>query len=109
MSTGHHWLDKLRDATNEATGRELASWSFHSLRKTSSTGMEALGIRSDIVELSHNRQSPLKTGVAKVYQMHDPADDIAAAFEAWNRRVMEIVDPTLNDTNVVNLERGKKQ
>lgn len=57
---------------------------LHDLRRTLKTGMDALGVDSDISEicLNHTRQ-----GLEGVYNKNSAADEVSAAFHLWGQFV----------------------
>jgi integrase len=60
----------------------VRNWRLHDLRRTMATKMQALGIKSEVVEacLGHTRQ-----GIVAVYQRHNFLPEMAVAFEAWGK------------------------
>jgi hypothetical protein len=70
--------------------------------------MEDLGIPTHIVETALNHVSGAKAGIVGVYQRAEHRDAVAAAFRAWDARVMQIVNPEAPATNVVHLTAREK-
>ncbi len=60
------------------------AFGLHDLRRTMKTGMDALGVDSDISEicLNHTRQ-----GLEGVYNKNSAADEVNAAFHLWGQFV----------------------
>ena len=86
-------------------GVRFKDWRVHDLRRTCATGMENLGIDMRVVETALNHVSGTKAGIVGVYQRSDHRDAVAAAFQAWARRVAELADCP-PPSNVVPLKRA---
>ena len=78
-------------------------WRPHDLRRTMRTGLAAAGVRETVAEIAigHVRQ-----GIAAVYDRHQYEAEKRAALEAWERRLLRIVDGAPADDNVVPLRGG---
>jgi integrase len=65
-------------------------WTPHDLRRTCRTRLSEIGIPQEIAErvIGHTAQ-----GVVGVYDQHKYRDEIRAALEAWERRLLGIVEP----------------
>lgn len=85
-------------------GARFKDWRTHDLRRTCATGMENLGVDTRVVETALNHVSGTKAGIVGVYQRADHRDAVRAAFEAWDRKVAELVDCP-PPSNVVPLKR----
>jgi integrase len=101
---GSKWDDKAE----AFVGGKFKPWRIHDLRRTAATGMEDLGIPTHIVETALNHVSGAKAGIVGVYQRAEHRDAVAAAFRAWDARVMQIVNPEAPATNVVHLTAREK-
>ncbi len=91
------------DKTIASTGREIAAWTVHDLRRTCRTALSSLGISPVVAELviGHRQQ-----GIAKVYDLHRFDAEKRAALEAWEKRLFAIVgepEPAAPGDNVVEL------
>ena len=86
-------------------GARFKDWRIHDLRRTCATGMENLGIDTRVVETALNHVSGTKAGIVGVYQRSDHRDAVTAAFQAWARRVTELVDCP-PPSNIVPLRRA---
>jgi integrase len=84
-------LDKLAN---------IAEWRTHDLRRTFSTGVAALGFAIHVVEKCLNHSSGKISGVAKIYNRHDYADECKAAWTAWASHVAAAVSGEV-DSNVI--------
>ena len=91
----------------EALGStEAASWGHwrpHDLRRTMRTGLAAAGVGDVVAEMAigHTRK-----GIAAVYDLHRYEAEKRAAMEAWERRLLRIVEGKAADDNVVTLARS---
>ena len=76
-------LDKLTS--------DLPEWRLHDLRRTVATGFARLGVDLVVGEKCLNHISGSLKGVAKIYNRHDYADEMKAAWIAWAGHVTRIV------------------
>jgi integrase len=74
-----------------ATGKPLAPWRLHDLRRTMRTGLGKLGVRPDIAELAINH---VKGGVEAIYDRYMYQREIKAALALWAEHVLAAVDGT---------------
>ena len=103
--SGFSKAKKALDARMQAIlGARFKDWRIHDLRRTCATGMENLGVDTRVVETALNHVSGTKAGIVGVYQRADHKDAVRAAFEAWDRKVAELVDCP-PPSNVVPLRR----
>jgi hypothetical protein len=58
--------------------------------------MARLGISLPVIEKCLNHVSGSFAGIVGVYQRHQFKDEKRAAFDAWARHVMRLVDPQPN-------------
>jgi integrase len=67
------------------------AFGLHDLRRTLKTGLDALGVDSDISEicLNHTRQ-----GLEGVYNKNSAADEVSAAFHLWGQYVAPVTAGT---------------
>jgi integrase len=72
------------DARIKANGDSVRPWRLHDLRRTTATGMAALGVLPHVVEAVLNRVSGHRAGVAGIYNRHAYAAEKRAALEAWS-------------------------
>ena len=85
------------------TGKSLAPWVLHDLRRTMRTGLSVIGVQPHIAELVINH---VKGGVEAIYDRHTYRAEIKAALARWAEHLVALVE---NRTcNVVNL-RGATQ
>jgi integrase len=68
-----------------------AEWRLHDLRRSCASGLQRLGIRTEVIERCLNHVSGSFRGVAGVYQRDPLLDETAAALLAWATRIDEIV------------------
>src|SRR5262245_35695742 len=86
-------------------GKALPRWTWHDCRRTMRTGLSTIGIPPHVAELciAHTQK-----GLAKVYDQHRFDDEKRAAFEAWERRVMSIINPPPAGDDVGNVVKLRK-
>jgi integrase len=83
-----------------ATGRLLAPWRLHDLRRSMRTGLGKLGVAPHVAELCVNH---VKGGVEGIYDRHRYEREKAAALMAWADHVLAVVEGREPDSNVVTL------
>lgn len=88
----------------------LTPWTFHDLRRTMASGMAALGVKLPVIERCLNHVSGSFGGVAGVYQRHQFADEMRAAFATWGDHVDALVSdaPVSNVTPLAARRRRRK-
>jgi integrase len=93
---------RLKDALS---GRaDLKSWRFHDLRRTCASGMQKVGVRTEIIEKCLNHVSGAFRGIVGVYQRHDFLAEKEDAFRRWADHIEQIV--TGKPATVVPMRRG---
>jgi integrase len=75
----------------EASGRALAPWRIHDLRRTVRTGMGKIGVKPHIAELVLNHTGH-KAGIGGVYDHYDYEPEITEALAKWEQHLLAIVD-----------------
>ena len=71
---------------------DLAHWTLHDLRRTFASGLARLGVPIQVTELCLNHKSGVRGNpLVRIYQQHDYAVEIVAAFEKWSKHVQRIV------------------
>jgi integrase len=80
----------------------LGHWRAHDLRRTCRTGLSACGIAEEISErvIGHAHK-----GIVAVYNQHRYDTEKRAALEAWERRLLAIINGTDLTANVLRLRR----
>jgi integrase len=68
-------------------GETIASWILHDLRRSTASGLAALGINLPVIERCLNHVSGSFAGIVGVYQRHNFADEMRAAMERWGRHI----------------------
>jgi integrase len=71
------------DARIRENGDSVRPWRLHDLRRTTATGMAALGVLPHVVEAVLNHVSGHQAGVAGIYNRHAYAAEKRAALELW--------------------------
>lgn len=59
-------------------------WRLHDLRRTVATGMQALQIRTEVIEAVLNHFSGMKAGIVSVYQCYDYRAEKKMALDKWD-------------------------
>jgi integrase len=72
-------------------GLKAEGWRYHDLRRTAASGLQRLGIRTEVIERVLNHRSGSFRGIAGVYQRDPLINESQAALQAWADRVEQIV------------------
>ena len=72
----------------------VSDWTLHDLRRTFATNMAAIGIRIEVTEKLLNHVSGSFGGIVGVYQRHGYMDEMRAAIDAWERKLLQIISQT---------------
>jgi integrase len=67
-----------------------ADWRLHDLRRTCASGLQRLGIRTEVIERCLNHVSGSFRGVTGIYQRDPLLDEVRAGLQAWADRVEQI-------------------
>ena len=81
---------KAKRAIDAAPSAALPEWRVHDLRRTAASGMQKLGVRSEVVERALNHVSGSFAGVAGVYQRDPMTKEVSAALELWANHVVAV-------------------
>lgn len=73
----------------ELAGANIPGWTLHDLRRTVATGLQRLGVGSDMIEVVQGRTK--KLGAGQRYQRYDYLEEKRAALKAWNRHVLGLL------------------
>ncbi len=94
---------RCAEALGSAEADTWGHWRPHDLRRTMRTGLAAAGVSDVVAEMAigHTRK-----GIAAVYDLHRYELEKRAAMEAWERRLLRIVEGKADGDNVVALARG---
>ncbi|MBK1724702.1 tyrosine-type recombinase/integrase [Thiocystis violacea] len=84
-------LYRRHDALSNKDHPDWGHWHPHDLRRTCRTRLSEIGITQEVAEkvIGHKQE-----GVVAVYNQHKYALEIRNALEAWERRLLSIVEPT---------------
>lgn len=66
-------------------------WAWHDIRRTVATGMQRLGVRSEVTEAVLNHKNGMRSGVAAIYQRHEWTHEKRDALDKWSAEVARIV------------------
>jgi integrase len=97
---------ELDAAIEQASGRTLAHWTVHDLRRSFAThagGIE-VGVQPHIVEAILNHQSGFRRGVSGTYNRQQYAAEKRTALARWAEHLLATFDD--RDSNVTSLRRG---
>jgi integrase len=69
----------------------VTGWTLHDLRRTFATNLAAFGTPIHVTEKLLNHVSGSTGGIVAVYQRHAYADEMRAAVDAWEKRLILIL------------------
>jgi integrase len=81
---------KMKKQLDAAMG-DVPPWRIHDLRRTCASGMQRLGVRTEVIERALNHVSGSYSGVAGVYQRDALTPEVAAALLRWAQHVSGLV------------------
>jgi|GEM_PF-92830 integrase len=87
----------MAEIARRERGTEVAIDHFvlHDLRRSFATGLQGLGVRTEVIERALNHVSGSFGGIVSTYQ-HDPlTDDVRDALNRWARFIALVVDAEL--------------
>jgi integrase len=79
------------------------AWTLHDIRRSTASGLQALGIPLPVTEAILNHKGGSISGIAAIYHRHDFAREKAAALQAWADRVEALVEGRNEPSNVVEM------
>jgi integrase len=80
---------QARDAVETTS---IEHWTYHDLRRTFASGLARLGVPIQVTELCLNHKSGVGSDpLVQIYQQHDYAKEVVAAFEKWSSHVASLV------------------
>jgi integrase len=85
-------------------GKPLPPWRLHDLRRSTASGMAALGVNLPVIEKILNHVSGSFGGIVGVYQRHSFSDEKREALERWSAHIERIITGE-NEKKVVLLRR----
>jgi integrase len=81
---------RLHNLMRRELGQAMPGWGLHDLRRTFRSRLSELGVSERVAELAIDHA---RTGIARVYDLHRFEAEIREAFEAWHRRLRDIIEP----------------
>jgi integrase len=83
--------EKVDAKITKASGKPLAHWTPHDLRRTAATQMAELGVQPHVIEGVLNHVSGHRAGVAGIYNRASYEREKAAALDLWADHLMAII------------------
>jgi integrase len=88
-ATVYHAWNKDKAKLDQASA--ITGWILHDLRRTFVSNWAALGIRQEVTEKYINHVSGTHGGLRAIYDRHSYADEMRAAVERWEKRLISVV------------------
>lgn len=97
-------VGRYASALGNADADTWGHWTPHDLRRTCRTGLAAAGIGDTVAEavVGHTRK-----GIAGVYDRHAYGAEKRVALEAWERRLLRIIEGEPATDNVIAISKAR--
>src|SRR5262245_60628539 len=83
--------DKSKKRLSAKAGIDEVSWRVHDIRRTVASGLQRLGIRTEVIERALGHHSGTFKGIVGTYQTDPLAHEVRAALQLWADHVEELV------------------
>jgi len=90
VGPSNNW-DPGKKRLNKAAGLVEASWRIHDIRRTGASGMQRLGVRTEVIERVLGHYSGSFKGLTGVYQVDPLERECRAALQRWADHVEQLV------------------
>jgi len=82
---------KVKARISAKAGLDATTWRLHDTRRSAASGLQRLGIRTEVIERALNHASGTFRGIVGVYQRHDYADEMRIALQKWADHIDALV------------------
>jgi len=82
---------KCKRALDAAIELKLAPWRLHDLRRSAASGMQRLGVRTEVIERTLNHISGSFRGVAGIYQVDSLSTEVRVALLRWSQHLLGLL------------------
>jgi integrase len=82
---------KAKTRLSAKAGIAEEGWRLHDLRRTTASGMQPLGTRTEAIERALNHRSGVFRGIVGRYQTDRLDDEVAIALQKWGDHVEQLV------------------
>ena len=82
---------RIRQGVDEALGKQVDRFTMHDIRRTGATGLQRLGVRTEVTERLLNHVSGTQSGIVGIYQRYDFSLEKREAMQDWSKEVCRIV------------------
>jgi integrase len=103
-----HRLDKamLDIAKQEKPNAVIERWKLHDLRRSFASGVQRLGVRTEIIERALNHLSGSFAGVSGIYQRDPMTEEVRNALALWSSHIESLVSG--RPAKVLPLKKAKR-
>jgi len=91
---------KVKARISVKAGLDPKTWRLHDLRRSCASGMQRLGVRTEVIERALNHRGGLYRGIVGTYQVDPLEDEVRIAFQKWGDHVEDLVSGRKPDTIV---------
>jgi integrase len=102
VSPTNNW-DRGKKRLSKNAGLDDDSWRLHDLRRGVASGLQRLGVRTEVIERALGHHSGSFAGIVGTYQTDLLEDEVRVALERWADHVDQLVGG--NPAKVVKLRR----
>jgi integrase len=95
--------ERIAEAMAEISGEEISPFTLHDLRRSTATGLSAIGVAPHVTDRVLNHSSGQISGIARVYNRFEFLAERQAALTGWAQHIERLIRPALS--NVVELPR----
>jgi integrase len=82
--------DNTKKRLSEKSG--LIDWRIHDIRRTVASGMQRLGVRTEVIERALGHHSGTFKGIVGVYQTDPLEHEVRAALQCWADYIEELIE-----------------
>jgi integrase len=97
---------KVKTRLSAKAGLDATTWRLHDTRRSCASGMQRLGIRTEVIERALNHRGGLYRGIVGVYQTDPLEEEVRVALQRWGNYVADLVSDRKPST-VVRLRKRK--
>ena len=90
-------------------GHTIPAWRIHDLRRSCASGMQALGIRHEVIERCLNHVSGSFSGVAGTYQRDKLMPERREALQRWAAHVKSLVSDRTKEVSSLDTARKRRR
>jgi integrase len=106
------WDHRIEKMLSSCGSTFMADWRLHDIRRSVATGMQALQIRTEIIEAVLNHQCGTRDGIVSVYQRYDYEVEKRLALNLWAEHIAKLhtdLDAQMSATSLTPTSRSTSE